>query len=114
MTKKQDNARARSWEIRCMKRIITQFYDLLDRYNLEPRRNRELMERRLKEVIDIKYGYSSGVGKYKGVYICRLGRFYRVKRDPNDSYALHHGSFDSADDAKAFWNKHLEEKVNNG
>jgi len=40
--------------------------------------------------------------EYCGRFICREGDHYRVKADPNDSYSLHHGSFDSVDEAKGF------------
>ena len=44
----------------------------------------------------------SPVQPYKGKFICRAGGRYRVKNDPNDSYSVHHGSFDSSEDAKGF------------
>lgn len=40
--------------------------------------------------------------KYKNFFICKMGNKWRVKNDPNDSYAIHHGSFDNVEEAKAF------------
>lgn len=42
------------------------------------------------------------VQSYKGYFICRAGDRYRVKDDPNNHYAVHHGGFDSAQEAKEY------------
>lgn len=49
-----------------------------------------------------KRDYEPPVQAYGDKYICRAGERYRVKNDPNDSYAVHRGSFDSAEDARGF------------
>lgn len=47
--------------------------------------------------------------KYKGFYICKIKsmfsdnlKIFRVKLNPKDSYAIHHGSFNNVESAKKF------------
>jgi hypothetical protein len=41
--------------------------------------------------------------KYGSAYICQMDeKSWRVKKDPKDSFALHHGSFNSKEEAKQF------------
>ena len=48
---------------------------------------------------------------YKGFYLCQLGeKYWRVKAHPNDGYALHHGSFETEDEAKKFVDEMKENK----
>ena len=49
-----------------------------------------------------KHNTEPPVQEYKGKFICRIGSFYRVKAASTDSYALHHGSFPNAEEAKDY------------
>jgi len=40
--------------------------------------------------------------EYRDLFICRVGDKYRVKASSTDSYATHHGSFESVVDAAEF------------